>query len=854
MIVSPDRGAKRREVEYGMKRLIALVALVLLIGSIPPTMARHRSVGAEERVAVQPDDEPTVSQASYDTGTSQNCYDPSANVSAAEAQQAATAEGFCGSLIYNADGPDSLEVVSAKDQSIPEKIGGTIGDNPVETFDAVRVDPGVTTAGGLLTCLPLCDGPVQGPLHTAFYDNCNQVAPNRCDNAEDTNEQQRENRFQYFAAFVMTPNAGQFVQKNTDAWDMNGWVVPSAAPQFVAFVSEQPTVTSENQVTPDQLDSIVTGADLPDSAQARICGYSVDLEVESTTPQGVCEIDFSYVDNGDSTTNPSLNEYGDRCNSPTYTCFAASSPAWRTLPCIACTYFGSATDTPFIGGGFSLYGANDQYRTYHFVVAPTTPECPAQEPRVGMSAQGATAPFLAHDLDVYTPATDVSGNAGFTTQPTEDYAQEVTGDVIDTVLDAVNDTLPENPAEDQINNAFDQATSAVNNVTGTVGSAVSDAQNQTVGDTAKADRMEKNANPALNPLKDTSREITHDRTLTECLELITGEDKDTVDDWNNLIDSDVTETATETTLYGNADPSQDDSNNPGPDRISTGGNVGLFADANDDGDYDRSPNDPYKPIDILGTGAYPMLWDHWVTKDGDSAEAADSGSCSVGSEETELPKIIDDMGYGVNTGLFQLVYLQEQTVADQGIFSAAIDNTFYQEGNNIYVLGSQSVKTLWDSTEITPNNASDFALDNQVDQAIVELQNFVTSDKVQSVGQTPDVVVPSEDFDDTSNLESDFFAQCGGQTGDFSSKIQFTHNCQVDNCEGDTVLTQYVFEAPANGQFNGGTEVPAFSGLTNATSDFTFDPGVNTWTDVDPLDGNPDRNDDTDSSVQYPVT
>jgi hypothetical protein len=126
--------------------------------------------------------------------------------------------------------------------------------------------------------------------------------------------------------------------------------------------------------------------------------------------------------------------------------------------------------------------------------------------------------------------------------------------------------------------------------------------------------------------------------------------------------------------------------------------------------------------------------------------------------------------------------------------------------------------------------------------------------KVQSVDETPDVVVPSEDFDDTSNLESDFFAQCGGQTGDFSSKIQFTHNCQVDNCEGDTVLTQYVFEAPANGQFNGGTEVPAFSGLTNATSDFTFDPGVNTWTDVDPLDGNPDRNDDTDSSVQYPVT
>jgi hypothetical protein len=444
---------------------------------------------------------------------------------------------------------------------------------------------------------------------------------------------------------------------------------------------------------------------------------------------------------------------------------------------------------------------------------------------------------------VYTPSTRLS-TAGASPGPAEAYADEAAAGPTDTVFN----TIPDLPLVDE---TVDAVTDAVDEANDDANDAINQLQNDTVRDLSKDNRVEPNAaSGAANPLADTSQSaVDLDRTgaLDDvCQKVVSNEEPDTLDPWVDLIDGEITHTRSvftsdegQQTLYGNNDDSQDDENNPGPTRISTDGNVGLFTDKNDDGDYDTA-GDQFRNDLIDNAGAYPMLWDVKVDASGDSPAITGDGACEYSTSNYNLALEAERLGYGPNTGLFQLVYLSEPTQFDAGLVSD--QRQVYPDGNNIYVLASQSVKELWDGDV---SSTDDHPLGQEVDQAITDLQDWVVAET--DAETAPDVRMPGDAF----GFSSDFEKQCEESTGGFDAIPSFTHDCQALSCEGDTIVTQYVFEAPDDGTFEKDSkDIPRFSAVNEITADFGgFSPDVNTWTDVDPLDGNPDRNDDQSSAA-----
>jgi hypothetical protein len=829
-----------------MKRLIVLVTVILVLGSIPASTARHRSVGAEETVAVSQDDEPTVPDngdgSPFQVGTTPKgqCYEASADASPDELQRAANADGFCGALIYNADGPESLRSVSNPDQHIPSDLGSELGPNPIDTFDVVKTElAGVP--GGLTLCTPFCDGfllPNGNERHQLFYDTVSETGLTH--DSETTKEEQRNNRRNYVSAQAAFPNAGQAVQKNTGAWQMNGWVSPAAESTFVAFIEDD-----GETVTPLDLKAYKDTANLPENAAPTICGFSPDTTLSTTKSDNFCELELKYFDNGDSLTRGDFKEYGDRCKSPTYTCHAVQGAAWRQSPPLYAAFeSGGVLANEGVGENTPVMPSDDnKYRTWHWVALPAPPTCPVTEPGFSFDDKGTAAPYLAHDLDVYTPITRLSGPADTSPGPISNYAKEVAGGPVDTV----QETLPLEDVEEVVDEVDQTADEAVSGVEQTIG----EAQDETIGHISKADRVEPNADPANNPGADTSQDSTyeHPRALSDCLKVATGETDETTDPWVNMIETDPTYTATTSPLpqpYQNDDSNQDEDNAPGPVRMFPDGNVGLFADANDDGFYNAT-GDPYSANQIQTSGAYPMLWGMRLDANN---QVTNEGTCELGNDGVELSTEMERMGYGINTGIFEVIYLKEPTRFDSnlvpGVEAAPGSNStsiLYQDGNNIYLLASQSVKQLW-TEDLSPDSTQDTPLDNEVDEAIKQVRAFAIGSGANA--GSLDVETPGTDL----GFDSDFDHQCLASTGEYDSKIAFTHNCNEMDCSGDTILSKYVFEIEnTNGQLDEGDFVPSFNGLNDQTSSYSFSTGVNTWTDVDPLDNNPDRNDDEDSKA-----
>lgn len=844
----------------GTKRAIALVALILLIGSIPPTVARHRSVGYEDEVGVTQDNEPTVpndaqvdqeteaADTPYEVGTTHpsDCTEIGGNLSEEHINNATTADEYCGELVYNEELDSSLEVVSPPDQDIRH--------SSIGTFDVVRTDL-VGFPGGLTLCTPFCPPggltnlPGGDMRHEIFYDTMAQTG--LTDNSNDTEDQQRQNRRNYGSAQVAYPNAAGTVQRQTGMWEMNGWANPNAMHTFVAFLEDDDGQT----IGPERLKTMMGNTDLPNKAVPKVCGFTEDRTISTTKSDNFCEFELKYYE-PEEEQDPSFTEYGDRCKSPTYVCNSVGGPSWRASPpaflgSVASPAMGIGEDVlvPGLGAGI-IFGDGDKFVTWHWVVAPAPQTCSAQEPVVRLQDDQASHPYLAHDLDSYVPSTRLSGADTPSPGSLEAYADEIASgpvdtvfSTVDTVFETVNSVELPDPVEEQVNETQD----AVNEQVNDTNQQVDDAQNDTVGDLSKASRQEPNANPGQNPLADTSKShVSVDQTLDDpCQRALSGQTEETLDPWVDMIDSGTSYTVTETTAYGNTEDHQDDDNNPGPDRISTSGNLGLFADKNDDGDYDTS-GDPYRQDNIANVGAYPMLWNVKVDKTGPaSAEITSSGSCEfTDTNNTKLSLEAKRLGYGPNTGLFQLIYLQEPTVVDSNL-AAVEERIVYGDGNNIFLVASQSVRELMDEDF---DDAPSFALEGELDSAVRELKTWVLDNT--DVEEEPAVQIPGEEF----GLTTDFNHQCLGSTGGFSNQMSFVHDCQTMTCEGDTVITQYVFEVTTDdGRFNEDqTEVvPAFHGTTDSTESFGGFAPLNVWTDVDPLDGNPDRN---DQDTQRPPT
>ena len=794
----------------GRQRLAIIIAFVTIVGGIPAVGAEHLSVGYEDAPGVAPDEAPedkSVDADAYDRGTKTECF-ASNGSSADEIQESRDADPFCGELRYQDD--NELAQESPKDQTFLSDEIGTFDVRATRSYMLAHEARLIHQDEQVGACQPFCEDNLAGQLAWEAVHTAGSEA-GLTDNAGDADDKEREDRLQIYGADIHTPTA-RYALQEAGTHEMDGWLIPGTTRSFVAFLEDG----EGDPIGEDRLSTMVGDADLPQGAIPSICGWTPGRDFGGTGDAATCEVEFEFEGNREQRSD-FKGGYNDKCASAGYVCGASAGGAW---------YANFDLLAPF---------ATTDYVKWHWVVAPTLPECGVQEP--GFQTETDTQqPFLAHDVDVYTPATALANSEDARNSPVvADTALEVGTTQAEEVLEDGTDALPDTPVDDPLPEdtpADEVSTSAF----------------------LKGDRVEPNAAPDANPLEDTSQSLLPDEDLTRsvddpCEQLQGSETEDTIDPWVDLIDGETVEEATtgvqelaETEtgvssqtpgLYGDEAPSHDDDNHPGPEIYHTSGNVGMFTDKDDDGAYDTLPGDTVTfsgskldSAQIEEVGAYPMIWDVRVqeTQDGFELDEGASG-CQVNG--IPLTKGAAQAGYGGETGLFQAVYLQEPTVV---LDDASGEATPYVEGNNIYLFLSNSARTMYDSD-------TDTELDGQIDSVLAELSAYAKG----QVGTAPDVVRPGDEF----GRSSDYGPQCIEDTGGFSLELSFTHTCQVD-CSGDTIVTGYTFEADRpEGTIGGGDLLPVFEPQNEG---YDFGEGTHTWIDVDPFDNDSDRNADGSSA------
>lgn len=799
----------------GSKQIAIVIAVVMIVGGIPAVGAEHLSVGYEDAWGVSPEEAPndedrTVNASAHERGITTECFE--ANTSSADTGEivnASEADPFCGDLVYHND--SSLRQESPQDQDFA--VNTISGALDIGTFDVrttrsymlahearlIRNDLGVN-------CQPFCEDNPAGTgqaLWEAFHSTGETLG--LTDGPEEASNQSRDDRTQLYGADVHTLTA-RYVLQQADLHEMNGWYIPGPTRSFVAFLHDDDGNPIGEKRLAESLGPLKDDGTIPTDAVPSICGWTPDADFVSTGGTSACEVKFEYE--GAHSSDADFKEgYEDKCKSPTYVCSAVSGGAWyANFDCI-CTNF------PVDLGEENIR----DYIRWHWVVAPTLPECGSQEPGF-LTETGTDIPYLAHDVDVYTNPFALQGVEDARSAPT------VTGTTSSMAVEQSQNVLEELPGFED---------------TGGVPLPSS---------VAKADRVEPNAQP-VGALADTSQSMPEEhpngadlfRELGDPCEQLTGsEDEDTIDPWVDLIDGEVVPEITGASisafgtgasapaspgLYGNEDAQQDDDNHPGPDLYRTNGNVGLFTDKNDDGTYDAIAGDTLLFSEsktdgdtIEETGAYPMIWDVRIHETNEGFELDEGAGCQIAGDG--LTTGAKEAGFGPETALFQAVYLREPTVfVDQ----STGDTIPYLEGDNVYLFLSQSAKAFREQ-----------GVDNHV---TAEIDRVVS--ELSKLGSDPDVVVPGNTF----GFTSDFGDQCPEPTGGFTLDMSFAHSCQLD-CSDDTIVTGYTFEL-TKATLGGGSYVPVFSVNSQA---FDFGAGTYAWTDVDPFDNDPDRQDDADAS------
>jgi hypothetical protein len=775
---------------------------------VPVTGANHVSVGYQDTVGTSANEDPenpSVGDDSYQVGIESDCYEAQAEPDPGEVTEAATSDGFCGKLLYN-EGVPQYEEPSPPDQDLRDDIG---------TFDVVRTWYVGSVFG--VGCTPICDSPGQNQTWTAIHEA--GAALGLTDDAE-TAHQAEDERAQAFGFRVDHAHPNGVVQNTANVWEMNGWTVPApVSGTFVGFLTD----ADETPIDDEQLQQMVDRRvditkTLSEETVAGICGYTPDRTFQSTGEQSFCDGTMLWVDGDDENDggDPTrFDSYDEECQSPAYVCGGTTGGYWQ------------AEAIGLAGAYAGRY--QGEFMRWHWVVAPNQPECGNTQPGFDFDGDGRDNPYMAHDLDVYTPPQQVSGAPEVSTENPMSYAQQFADDP------AVPD-LP-GPVED----AVGEAEAVVDPYT-------------------REDRTEPNNGDEIDGLAETSQAIEVDRQITSCEEIVSDEER--VDPWVNIADATVAsnrevsyrdpvveertpfEVGTDSPrvgLYGNDDQAQDASNDPTPDRYATEGKVGMFADKDDDGSYEQvtGPEDSastfgagvYLESNIQQTGAYPMLWDmHATVEDGEAQVASEEGCTFTGDQA--FAGVMEEAGYGPNTGLVQAIYLKEPTEFSD-VNTNDPQTAPYPAGNNIYLLMNQAARELWDGDASSSNG---FALDSGIDNLVTSLENHVTAN-YGADEDSLEVHQPGTVFE----LDSDFDSQCGDSTGGFDSTLSFTHNCELD-CSGDTIATMYTFELNGTGEIGGG-DIP-FLVADGASDPHDFSSEVRTWIDVDPFDGDPDRNDD----------
>lgn len=873
------------------KLIVVAVAITMVTMVFPASQARHLSVGVRDSVAVGaqespdnpsvpgPDGDQEANDTPYEVGTTDpdHCFQRTEEISADNAQEAATKNGFCGRLIYNHD--SSFELVSPPDQHfvgdgssgpIPAEFPGgpiTLDDRQIKgfsTFDIVRTWVLAPPIG--FTCDPFCDSPGQNATWNAAHTVGSELGVT--DNPEDAHDNETSERTQFHTYRIdhAPPNA---IFAAAGPWAMDGWTLPAPyASTFVGFLKD----TQGNVVSDNDLETIVSELQedgvLTQNAIPTLCGVTPDRSFQSTGEQGSCDDNMNFVNtsaNPDPTSSPEWRSYEEECGSPTYICGPTQGEG----------YWESDA-----AGLLDAYAARYQgeFMRWHYFIAGTPQTCGNAEPGINpypaTQDNKADLDYLGHELDVYVPAHHFeTGGTPASTSNTIDYAE--------TIAYAASED-PEQVAA--------QTTPGSGILPPTIDSITDEATAQNV----REDLIEPNLGDATADLDDTSQAFALERSQGACesLTLDTGhhsppsEPEQEIDPWTNIIDAGVDanreasyrdpvvddrtpfEAGRDTPtvgFFGTEGSGQDADNDPTPSRYTPVGSVGVFMDGDDDGQYERvtGPADSassfgagvYDSARIQSVGAYPMLWDMHVTENDNGEPVVDtSEGCNLGGAENEqFTDWMVEAGYGANTSLVQAIYLRGPTeftvVTDDG-GNANPDSVQYPTGNNIYLLMNQAGHQLWNGTAENQVGVTDNPVDGAIDSLLVDLVDYLETQQGVDLDLTNDVQVPNNDVD-VSNLDSDYTGQCDQSTGDFTSEWSFTHQCAAAKslCEGDTIATLYTYEVDTeDGTLGGDENVPPLTldadrTDTNSEGAYKFSEAPNTWIDVDPFDGDPARND-----------
>ncbi len=832
-------------------RVAIATAILLVVGmvplaSVPLVSATHFSVGNQDSVGLQPTEaegSPSIcNDASLPgceevsdlwlSGTSTtnadgDCeYEPSGDLAdaQAEATAATSADAFCGELVYNtAPGQGDYTQVSPPDQDYP-------GGNAYElTFDAVW--SGYVGNYGLSTCLPVfCPGITGSQLLWETVHNTGAQA-GISDNAEEANEKEDPDHFQQFAANLQFPQASLVASQASGLYsDSNGWLAQTGDQSIVAFLQtprEDIDLDGDGNVDDDELKALVDGKDLDGdgtedgldlksqgvisaSANSLVCAFTPEADVAITATQGnFCEVIFNWFEE-EKNPDTDFDGYKDPCGSATYVC-GANQPAWYAqLVCKVAPVTGSGWGCAASGGSLgpdSTFATRDtpsrsttDYDIWHFTVAPAPIECDAEPGFQFATKQDATIPYLAHDLDIFEPATGAVG---------------------------VDQTDPVR----EWGHAFGENAG---------GSTIGTVTGLDVGELLPAERyaVDKDYQVEPNNPGDTSQSLAGVQAETDDPELVrtTGDDcaafrtgqETHFDPWVDLIDSQVSwsipAVLTDEPIHADLAAHQhQDAGNAGTTMtgVTTSGQVGMFTDIDDDGEYDQAASSE-KSKEAIATGAYELIYD--IRVDETTGQLDTDGGCTGGFGQTTITEQASQAGYGAYTGLLQVVY-SDAISAPYHDGLGFLGNV--STGDTAYVLLSQSLQAHVER--------DDPVVQTVIDNALAKVPGFSQSTDVRYVSQE-------------ANTTSDFLDQCRQGTGGFSSLWDIVRLC-APGCQGDTVVTSYVMQLP-DGTIGGG-EIKAFDPDADGTPyDFNANPAgfydstnnVHQWFDVDPIDGDETRN------------
>lgn len=797
-----------------MREVAILAAVLLVIGSVPITSARHLSVGANGDAGMGPSETPedkSVNDTEEAIGNTSpaECYEAEAELTADEARSAASSRDFCGELIYNQDAenwqrvsPSDQDFADIPDSVLPQDVAGPVSE---WTFDAMPANVAGTFIGYCYVWCPFNTGGDEAweATHTAG-NNAPGVTMHDADEADN----HTGDRYQIWGGAYHYPRASDVVQESTNAWRMNGWWHGAGAETFVAYLQD----ANGLGITDDELQAVVENAKgeyLPENVDPSVCLYTPDanMQIGAEMPP-TCEIYYEYSGSSEVPDTDATGEaYTNKCEAPTYFCgLTGGNGGWYGV--VLC-----------IPGGYTAPSAvtdacpkpsRKDYSKLHHVVAPTQSPCSGQvEPGFitdSKHAASASHAYLAHDLDVYVPPTAASAtNATNGFANTAAWAEE-------------NQEALQQEAEDQADALVDEALSALPS-----------AVESTVETVNLDNRIEPNADPTANELADSSQQFTVDRSLEDdsCAPFSpTDETASTVDPWVNYVHSE--QWAYAGIGVGDIGPDEE-THRDGDNQEKTAywyssGHIGMVADNNDRGDDNDQYPYPQAGEDQAGeyenTGHYAMYWDMRVDENGDPNPDA---SCSLGFAQQNLVEEMVAAGYGPRTGLIQAIYLEEPT---EFFRDNLLDRQAYLSPPNVYLTMSQAIKELYKQG------------DPVVTQELRDLaSNFVPVDG--PLEENPSVQFPGNDM----GMTSDFGQQCVYGPGGWNTNYQFLHNCDVD-CSEDTVVTTYMFETTNSDDTLGGDEsaLSTFAPDGDPVSFPANNDDIVVWHDVDPFSGDADRN------------